>query len=809
MSMKQISARRQGKCLLIISLVLLFFCSCQTSQHSKDTYFRATKTSIQKGETISLRWNYNKYKDIKISGIGEGLETSGTISVSPDSTTLYTLEAWKSKNENVTRKLTIVVNEAVFSMIDVSDSTDDEHPIKIKWKTLNAAKVKLEGDTTLYPASGGAMIRLDSSSNFTLTAINAFGKETTKTIRIDVGIIESLTAGPKAIIQDDSTWLRWKYKNTASVSIEGFNRQFNTCDSVKVAPQLTTIYKLTANRKYRAKSIDTISIKVYPQGIALFKGTPTIILGSTCVLRWQTRKANRITLQGGGIDVDLNKEGGSVVVKPIESTTYTLTAYCNKITDTREFKVNVIQRNYVDSVMSINKLKSGQRMDFEIFEVDRSNYPNEIKLKVLVVDTSGNFITGLAPKATSTAAESNKYFKKIIEVAEGKSTPVKNFSVREVRNTTDEPADISLVTDYSGSMSENIGILVKSLRKYISHKDVLNRLSLVVFDDSIATMIGLEKDANRLLQTLADVSYSDFGSSTSLYAAADKGMRTLKNSVNHKMMLLFTDGYENSSFMHSDSLYYTPQEVVAEARKNNIHINSIVFGDDANIPLLEYLSMLADGNIYRVQRPNDINKVYGEISIISKNYYEITYKPIAKEGERVVLLNCYNNVENITARRKTFIGENYLISEFRFSDGRYKYIDSLIQLLNIQAAMQSPPRKYSAVTVPQAIAFFDFGKYDLRTNDQANVDKYVEWMPKYPDSKVLLLGHTDLKGNDKSCVALSQQRADAIKDYLIQKGISKDRIITIACGKRNPVNSVESDDAKAQENRRVEAVLVN
>jgi outer membrane protein OmpA-like peptidoglycan-associated protein len=791
----------------IFFVFLFVISSCCFGQHSRGIYFRAEKTGVQKGETINLRWRCKGYRDIEITGVKEGLPETGSIDVTPDTTTVYKLIARKSKNKQITKRITAVVNSPSFSYITLTDSATDESPVSLKWKALNAEKVIMDGSSEVLPLEGTMNIHLDSTGDARFTAINAYGKSTEKVLRIRVRIIERCYALPEKIIEKDTAKLFWNYKNTSSVNIEGLIRSFNPQDSLAVVPDSTMIYTITALRNDSTKRTDTVSVRVYPAGIASFKGSPTIFKGNACTLRWITRGAKNVILTGGEINKGVPLTG-SLAIKPPENTVYTLTAFCDERTDTKQFRVNVIERSFVDSIISINHLRTGQRMDFEIFEVDRSKYPAEIKLKVMVVDTAGNFISGLAPESLDNKT-SRKYFKSIIEIVEKKSIPIKNFTVREVHDTVHKPDDMALTLDYSGSMSGTINELAKSTKRFVAKKSPFDRLSLVVFDAHIGMLTGLEKDKDRILKAFAKASYEDYGTSTSLYAAADQGMRTLENSMNNKLLLLFTDGYENSSFLHSDSLCFTPQDVVAKARSKNIHIDVIAFGDDVNTPLLEYLSMLTDGNMYKINRNKDILRVYQEIPIISRNYYEISYKPSFSEGEREIRLSYFNQNATAVAKKKMFIGENYVISDWRMGDNKYKYIDSIILTINKPVAGHpANSKKINPVAAPQAIAFFDYDKYIIRANDEAALAKCIAYLKINATAEILLLGHTDLRGTDKSCDALSQNRADAVKDYLIKSGINKERIYTAACGKRYPVNALETDENKAQENRRVEAVLL-
>ena len=67
-------------------------------------------------------------------------------------------------------------------------------------------------------------------------------------------------------------------------------------------------------------------------------------------------------------------------------------------------------------------------------------------------------------------------------------------------------------------------------------------------------------------------------------------------------------------------------------------------------------------------------------------------------------------------------------------------------------------------------------------------------------------GHTDNIGKQEDLQKLSQERADAIKSFLVQKGVTADRISTVGQGARYPLTDNSSDDLRSK-NRRVEIVI--
>lgn len=104
--------------------------------------------------------------------------------------------------------------------------------------------------------------------------------------------------------------------------------------------------------------------------------------------------------------------------------------------------------------------------------------------------------------------------------------------------------------------------------------------------------------------------------------------------------------------------------------------------------------------------------------------------------------------------------------------------------------------------------FFSTGKTDITLSAQRNVDKLAQLLNKFPTRNVLIEGHTDNTGPEDFNVALSQKRADAVKNLLVAKGVSPDRITTKGYGLKNPVVSNDTPLGREQ-NRRVEVIVLN
>jgi OOP family OmpA-OmpF porin len=100
---------------------------------------------------------------------------------------------------------------------------------------------------------------------------------------------------------------------------------------------------------------------------------------------------------------------------------------------------------------------------------------------------------------------------------------------------------------------------------------------------------------------------------------------------------------------------------------------------------------------------------------------------------------------------------------------------------------------------------FEYDKAVLRQEDMPILDNAAAQLGEWGNVKVEVAGHTDDRGSDDYNNALSQQRADAVRDYLISKGIAADRLTAKGYGEAQPVADNGSDEGRAK-NRRVELV---
>ena len=121
-------------------------------------------------------------------------------------------------------------------------------------------------------------------------------------------------------------------------------------------------------------------------------------------------------------------------------------------------------------------------------------------------------------------------------------------------------------------------------------------------------------------------------------------------------------------------------------------------------------------------------------------------------------------------------------------------------------AKPTPPPAATKVTYA-ADAFFDTGKAVLKPEGKAKLDDLAGKVKGINLEVIIAVGHTDSVGGDAYNQKLSIKRAEAVKAYLVTKGIEKNRVYTEGKGEKQPVADNKTKEGKAK-NRRVEIEVV-
>jgi outer membrane protein OmpA-like peptidoglycan-associated protein len=109
------------------------------------------------------------------------------------------------------------------------------------------------------------------------------------------------------------------------------------------------------------------------------------------------------------------------------------------------------------------------------------------------------------------------------------------------------------------------------------------------------------------------------------------------------------------------------------------------------------------------------------------------------------------------------------------------------------------------VNVPGSVSFAS-GSSSIDTRLHPTLDKIANTLNEYPASTVTVVGHTDSVGSAQANLELSGRRAAAVADYLVQRGVQRNRMVVETRGEAEPIADNSTEAGRAQ-NRRVEMLI--
>ena len=114
----------------------------------------------------------------------------------------------------------------------------------------------------------------------------------------------------------------------------------------------------------------------------------------------------------------------------------------------------------------------------------------------------------------------------------------------------------------------------------------------------------------------------------------------------------------------------------------------------------------------------------------------------------------------------------------------------------------------SGVVVTLGDVLFSTGQAQLVEGGQSSLEEVVDLLQTEPDKKIRVEGHTDSRGDAAANLLLSEQRAQSVRDSLINLGVDPERITAMGMGEDFPIASNEDEDGRAR-NRRVDVILLD
>ncbi|MCX6154930.1 MAG: OmpA family protein [Candidatus Kapabacteria bacterium] len=390
-----------------------------------------------------------------------------------------------------------------------------------------------------------------------------------------------------------------------------------------------------------------------------------------------------------------------------------------------------------------------------------SHEPMKIKVRVHLTDSNKYYLSDAAGKG----------FKKnwcgFFDEFNGKSKEINNYILRE-SDAEEQTIAVAFVLDHSGSMGQwRANEVQKAIGALIEKKYPRDYYSIIKYDNHIVTELKATQNQNELKTGFQKNGLENYGGMTAISNGIIEGINSLDAvpAGITKAVVVFTDGFDNSSTVQKDS-------VIKLAIIKNVSINAVDFCDGINYGYMNQFA-LASGGVYRhIYRTEEFPKMFDDIYFRLRTYYQIEYRPEEFGIHTLTLKFCYPDT-------------------------------TIIAIANYN----NLPDIGTVCLLP---VVFEFDKANLSKESNPILDNFFVLMKSYPNMEVELRGHTDNVNNspdEEYNMRLSQRRADAVKKYLVNKGISAARISSKGFGEKQPIADNKLDEGRAQ-NRRTEFIIL-
>ncbi len=155
---------------------------------------------------------------------------------------------------------------------------------------------------------------------------------------------------------------------------------------------------------------------------------------------------------------------------------------------------------------------------------------------------------------------------------------------------------------------------------------------------------------------------------------------------------------------------------------------------------------------------------------------------------------------NVTKTKYLFYSDNFNLTEISTFE---KPFTLNIQLQPIMPGMTGDTAASPGITIVLRNVFFETGSASLQPASKAELDQLAELLTQTPALRIQINGHTDNVGNDADNQTLSEQRAKAVHDYLLEKSIEPARLRFKGFGESKPIETNDTEAGRAK-NRRTE-----
>ena len=110
-------------------------------------------------------------------------------------------------------------------------------------------------------------------------------------------------------------------------------------------------------------------------------------------------------------------------------------------------------------------------------------------------------------------------------------------------------------------------------------------------------------------------------------------------------------------------------------------------------------------------------------------------------------------------------------------------------------------------TLKSETVFFSYDSFTIEAKERPKLDKLANYLSNNSNTKIVIAGHTDSRGTPQYNLALSEKRANAVRQYLIGLGANGSNVSTVGYGEDRPSSEAENESAWGQNRRAAPGIL--
>ncbi len=217
-------------------------------------------------------------------------------------------------------------------------------------------------------------------------------------------------------------------------------------------------------------------------------------------------------------------------------------------------------------------------------------------------------------------------------------------------------------------------------------------------------------------------------------------------------------------------------------------------------------------------KPLDVAKIIAEMMPKEQNNTAVSYKEHIAEENKSIEPSLKEEAHQIVAETVSKEKKDEVVSHETNISDENQTLETVVKKENIkevQAKTQKENTKEVQADCQTRIndllkkekIHFDYNKAHIQSQSYALLDKIAEVFKSCSQLHLLVAGHTDSDGSEAYNLKLSQKRADAVKGYLVKKGLDSDHLVSLGYGEFSPLVANNSAKNKAR-NRRIEFHIV-